>query len=74
MERKKCNLCDGILLVTWYVKGGKHKMRSLCVSCGYRHNEGPLQFMLKEVNEIRKEQNLKPRRALRRQKRRLNDL
>ena len=74
MERKECSLCDGILLVTWYYKGGKRKMRSLCVTCGARFNEAPSQFTLKEVNEIRKEHSMKLRMKLRKKRRQLCNL
>ena len=74
MERLKCSLCHGILLVTWYYKGGKRKMRSLCVSCGMRFNEQPGQFTLQEVNEIRKEQDMKPRMKLKKKRRQLCNL
>lgn len=65
MTKHKCIDCGGILLVTWYIKRGKHKMRSVCLSCGYRFLERPSQMTLRDVNEIRKELGYKPRKKLR---------
>ena len=66
-NRHKCNTCEGVLLVTWYTKRGKKKMRSVCISCGYRFLEGPSHMSLQDVNEIRKELGYKPRKKLRKE-------
>ena len=65
VNRQKCNTCEGVLLVTWYTKRGKKKMRSVCISCGYRFFEVPSQMSLHDVNEIRVANGFKPRHKLR---------